>query len=571
MKKPIYILTILLTFSLINVNAQTLDVNFTGNTGNCGAYTGLTETETLAQSFTAGLSGNLKRVKVGLSTQSCTETTVMNCVAKIYSGDCNGILLTTENFTIPTGASLSMYQINFSSPASITAGQVYTLELSVPSGQNCYNDPFLGGMQPVFGQWHMENAYYCGGEYPGGTAFDPSCVAYPGDYYIQTYVSQCGSNITDVDFTGNTGTCCSYIGLSETQTLAQSFTAGLSGNLTSVKAGLSTQSCTETNVMNCVAKIYSGVCNGTLLTTQNFTIPTGASLSMYQINFSSPASITAGQVYTLELSVPSGQNCRNDPDKGDMQPVYGQWHLENATNCGGEYAGGTAFLPCCVAYSGDYYIQTTVSTIATGIDTRTECSPYAWIDGNIYTSSNNSATHLIVSGASNGCDSLVTLNLTINNVSDLTTTISGTTITANNSNATYQWLDCNNGNSIIVNETGQSFTPSSNSNYAVELTENGCIDTTSCVSITFTGIIENDFGVGLVVFPNPTKSDFIVDLGAVYENIQITITDIAGKLIDSKIIFQTQTLNLSIKEPDGVYFISVQVGDKKAVIRMIKK
>ncbi|HIP35785.1 MAG TPA: gliding motility-associated C-terminal domain-containing protein, partial [Crocinitomix sp.] len=50
---------------------------------------------------------------------------------------------------------------------------------------------------------------------------------------------------------------------------------------------------------------------------------------------------------------------------------------------------------------------------ATGTDVQTACDTFTWIDGNTYNSSNNTATHTIVGGAANGCDSIVTLNLTI--------------------------------------------------------------------------------------------------------------------------------------------------------------
>ena len=48
-----------------------------------------------------------------------------------------------------------------------------------------------------------------------------------------------------------------------------------------------------------------------------------------------------------------------------------------------------------------------------GIDTINSCDPITWIDGITYTTSNNIATHLLVGAGQNGCDSLVTLNLTI--------------------------------------------------------------------------------------------------------------------------------------------------------------
>ncbi len=52
---------------------------------------------------------------------------------------------------------------------------------------------------------------------------------------------------------------------------------------------------------------------------------------------------------------------------------------------------------------------------ATGTDILTACDSLTWIDGNTYTSSNDTATHTLVGVTAAGCDSIVTLNLTINN------------------------------------------------------------------------------------------------------------------------------------------------------------
>lgn len=214
-------------------------------------------------------------------------------------------------------------------------------------------------------------------------------------------------------------------------------------------------------------------------------------------------------------------------------------------------------------------LNLTINNSNTGTDIITSCNSYTWIDGNTYTSSNNTATHLLTNAA--GCDSLVTLNLTINSVSDITTSVSGISITANNTTATYQWLNCDNSYAIIGGEIGQTFSATANGNYAVEITENGCVDTSSCVAITTVGILENTFGDKFVVYPNPTSGNFSIDLGAIYENSQISIIDITGKLIDSKIMTQSQIINLSIEEPDGIYIVSIQSGDKKAVVRVIKE
>ena len=89
------------------------------------------------------------------------------------------------------------------------------------------------------------------------------------------------------------------------------------------------------------------------------------------------------------------------------------------------------------------------------------------------------------------------------------------------------------------------------------------------VTSTDNGI--NSFGNNLFFYPNPTSGNFSIDLGSTYENSKILITDISGKLIDSKIFTHSQILDLSIKQPNGIYIVSVQAGDKKAVIRLIKQ
>jgi hypothetical protein len=188
--KQIYILTFFFIFiSIKSLSAQTLDVDFTGT---CGASVVLNEQQTIAQSFTAGASGNLNTINVGVSINACTETTVMNCVATIYEGDCNGTALATQSFAFPTDSNnaLSMKEISFTSPANIVSGQVYTLEISTLPNQNCNIDPFNPSeFETVSGSWHGENAFNCGGSYSGGTGYDPGCVVFDFDYYIQTSIN----------------------------------------------------------------------------------------------------------------------------------------------------------------------------------------------------------------------------------------------------------------------------------------------------------------------------------------------------------------------------------------------
>ncbi len=84
------------------------------------------------------------------------------------------------------------------------------------------------------------------------------------------------------------------------------------------------------------------------------------------------------------------------------------------------------------------------------------------------------------------------------------------TLTADLSGATYQWIDCDNNNQPILNETNQSFTPSVDGNYAVIVSETNCSGTSECTQFSNSvGVLELKNSEEPNFYPNPT-SDFII-------------------------------------------------------------
>lgn len=82
----------------------------------------------------------------------------------------------------------------------------------------------------------------------------------------------------------------------------------------------------------------------------------------------------------------------------------------------------------------------------------------------------------------------------------------GVTITANTSGGTYAWINCD-FNTTIAGETGQSFTPAANGNYAVVVTLGNCTDTSACINVNSVGL--NDLSIEqLAVYPNPSLDGF---------------------------------------------------------------
>ena len=215
-------------------------------------------------------------------------------------------------------------------------------------------------------------------------------------------------------------------------------------------------------------------------------------------------------------------------------------------------------------------LDLTINNAVTSTDVITTCDgSYTWIDGNTYTSSNNTATYTIVGGASTGCDSIITLNLTLNTFSaPLTVTVSDPILTADATGVYfYQWLDCNNGNDPIPGATAQMFSAPSNGSYAVRIQDEfGCMDTSACYDIVTLDLdaINNDISVVLV--PNPTSNgQFKIETSATINAIQIV--DVTGKEMKASYDKFTQTVQADFIP--GVYYVRVMSDNWQEVLELL--
>ena len=244
---------------------------------------------------------------------------------------------------------------------------------------------------------------------------------------------------------------------------------------------------------------------------------------------------------------------------------------DDSIYAGGQWqnSAGTYYDTVFVSAIADsiYITNLNISAVTAGTDVQTSCGSYTWIDGNTYSVSNNSATHTLTNTA--GCDSVVTLNLIIDSV-DTTVTPSGLLLTANQSGASYQWLDCP-AMTPISGAVGQSYTATANGDYAVIINHNGCTDTSECYTVSSVGIVENDFETDVLIYPNPTDGNFSIDLGGVYETINVTIRDAGGKLIQSKTYTSSQILKLKLDEAPGIYAVVIASDSKRAVVKLSKE
>lgn len=166
-----------------------------------------------------------------------------------------------------------------------------------------------------------------------------------------------------------------------------------------------------------------------------------------------------------------------------------------------------------------------------------------------------------------GCDSLITLNLTIEPV-DVSVVNNSPVLVANNAGAIYQWVDCGNGFTAIPNATNQSFTAASSGNYAVVISDNGCIDTSACFYVSITGIAEGQEGTALRIIPDPSTGNMQVELGKEYSRVSVAVSNVLGQNQSTGIFCNARKIPVYFPSASGIYF--VEISSQGKVIGFVK-
>ena len=175
---------------------------------------------------------------------------------------------------------------------------------------------------------------------------------------------------------------------------------------------------------------------------------------------------------------------------------------------------------------------------------------YVWTDSDVYYDTLTTAA---------GCDSIIEIVL-INNSFDAFISFNADSLYTNIQDATsYQWYDCDQEQNI-TGATGSSFIPGNLAGeYAVIVSDNGCIDTTSCFLHEPWGLI--DFpSEALSIYPNPGDRYFQFELTELPGEKTIKIYDLTGKIVLEK-TFNTESITLDLQDlPKGKYPVVVHHG-----------
>lgn len=161
-----------------------------------------------------------------------------------------------------------------------------------------------------------------------------------------------------------------------------------------------------------------------------------------------------------------------------------------------------------------------------------------------------------------GCDSLVTVNLTIfENPAPAQVEMDNLELSVSfQEGYSYQWIDCDT-DLEIEGENSNQFKPSRSGNFAVQVFNDNCSITSSCTFVNLLSLKKDQIPE---VYPNPTLDGKvrISDIGR-SENYFYRVFDSSGKQRESGLLNGNEII---ISGPNGVYILDIPALNRKVKI-----
>ncbi len=164
-----------------------------------------------------------------------------------------------------------------------------------------------------------------------------------------------------------------------------------------------------------------------------------------------------------------------------------------------------------------------------------------------------------------GCDTIVTVDL---EMEELNTTVSqaGGMLESHTHEAEYQWFYCSSNHQALQGHNQRLFKPRSKGSYAVQVTKDGCIDTSACFSVELTGNEQLHESIGFKAYPNPSSGEF--NIRGPQDRFELKVYDQFGRSVNE---YELDRNQLILSAKPGVYFIEIHTEGETDRMRLIKR
>ena len=520
------------------------------------------------------------------SSITITEPTALVAVSVVDSNvTCNGLSNGGASASAVGGTSPYSYSWNSSTTASITAVMAGSYTVTVMDSNGCSSTSVAIITEPdvLVASIVLDSNESCWNMMDGGLTVVNSGGTSPYSYIWSngdTTASITGLTsgmftvtITDINGCGDTKSMSIVHGLATANTISvtscDSYTSP-SGIYTWASSGtymdtiLNGVGCDSVLTINLTIN-YSSSSILTVTSCDSYTSPSGSFLWIISGSYTDiiPNTVGCDSVITVDLTITNSTDTTISVESCNS---YLGISGNQIWTTSGTY---TDVIPNSVGCDSVITINLTINSDTSIIQTETICKGESiTVGANTYSISGTYVDTLQM--VTTGCDSVVTTQLVVDEV-DVSVSHVGVTLTADNPNGIYQWIDCDN-NTPIAGETGQSFAATKNGNYAVEITENGCVDSSNCMPITQVGIIDFISSISVNVYPNPASKEnniVTIEVGEI-GRYDLVIRGLTGKLIYSQEDVNTTIYRIDVTDfASGAFFIEIKKGGYSNYSRLI--
>lgn len=133
----------------------------------------------------------------------------------------------------------------------------------------------------------------------------------------------------------------------------------------------------------------------------------------------------------------------------------------------------------------------------------------------------------------------------------------------------YQWLDCSG--SAIQGEINPTLTTgAAGVQYAVEINQSGCIDTSGCYNFQIAGIEHFD-KESISLYPVPVENWLVVSIPEGFSDAKISISDLDGRKIQVTSVSVSEGVKINTDGiPSGSYILIIEGNSKTIRERFVK-
>jgi hypothetical protein len=170
-----------------------------------------------------------------------------------------------------------------------------------------------------------------------------------------------------------------------------------------------------------------------------------------------------------------------------------------------------------------------------------------------------------------GCDSILTIHLTFTDINTNLIIIPEGILIAEEMEASYQWVDCENGFVPVAGATNIQFEPQDSGVYGVILSKGTCKDTSECILVNTTSIHDPLSNQKIELDPNPFSERLNVHFNELQDQVRIALRDVSGQLIWSDSYQGIYNASIQADLLPGLYLVEIQSFSGQSIFKVIKQ